>query len=330
MRNKLLKISGAGMLALAAASSSMIMTTPAAQAAEMPAHVITNVQITSKDTNQPETLEKIKADPTYHGDIKVVINFQVPDSAKVGDTYTFDFTRNTTDKEVSQLTDTDGNSSMELTMEGTKATLTVTESQKTDENGNTIEVCGRTGRFTLDGLAIGEPGEATDTDPNSATDAIPSEDLLLPQTTPLPEGTSFSDDPERCSDSEVIITETVTPDPTDDPSTTGEPTRPSTTESSTSSTTSTTTTTPSTTYPAANSPLPYYPDPTPSDVITPGSTNIGGGFTDDSENRNPKLVRSDGGESISVEDDEKVGPEVKTGGSVHQKSFWGKIAGLFT
>lgn len=63
----------------------------------------------------------------------------------------------------------------------------------------------------------------------------------------------------------------------------------------------------------------------------------GGGFTDNSKSRIPSWIRSNGGESISVEDnpsvtgkdDEAVGPEVKTGGAAENASFFAKVANLF-
>lgn len=63
----------------------------------------------------------------------------------------------------------------------------------------------------------------------------------------------------------------------------------------------------------------------------------GGGFTDNSKSHIPSWIRSDGGESISVEDDpsvtgeddEAVGPEVKTGGAAENASFFAKVANLF-
>lgn len=54
----------------------------------------------------------------------------------------------------------------------------------------------------------------------------------------------------------------------------------------------------------------------------------GGGFTDDSKARNPQWNRLGGGESISAEDDKK-GPEVKTGGAGESHSFFAKIAQIF-
>ena len=56
----------------------------------------------------------------------------------------------------------------------------------------------------------------------------------------------------------------------------------------------------------------------------------GGGFTDDSKQHNPKWNRSDGGESISVDDDENAeGPEVNTGGEVQSQSFFTKVLNVF-
>lgn len=56
----------------------------------------------------------------------------------------------------------------------------------------------------------------------------------------------------------------------------------------------------------------------------------GGGFTDDSKQHNPKWNRSDGGESISVDDDmDAEGPEVNTGGEVQSQSFFTKVLNVF-
>lgn len=57
----------------------------------------------------------------------------------------------------------------------------------------------------------------------------------------------------------------------------------------------------------------------------------GGGFTDDSKQNNPKWNRSDGGESISVDDDDMdaEGPEVNTGGEVQSQSFFTKVLNVF-
>lgn len=57
----------------------------------------------------------------------------------------------------------------------------------------------------------------------------------------------------------------------------------------------------------------------------------GGGFTDDSKQHNPKWNRSDGGESISVDDNDMdaEGPEVNTGGEVQSQSFFTKVLNVF-
>ena len=54
-----------------------------------------------------------------------------------------------------------------------------------------------------------------------------------------------------------------------------------------------------------------------------------GGYTDDSKAHNPSWIRSDGGESISVsEEDDIAGPEVKTGGETEKGSFFSKVLSL--
>lgn len=53
------------------------------------------------------------------------------------------------------------------------------------------------------------------------------------------------------------------------------------------------------------------------------------GFTDNSKKNNPQWRKSSGGESISVDDDKK-GPEVKTGGEGESQSFFDKIKELFS
>lgn len=54
-----------------------------------------------------------------------------------------------------------------------------------------------------------------------------------------------------------------------------------------------------------------------------------GGYTDDSKAHNPSWIRSDGGESVSVsEEDDIAGPEVKTGGETEKGSFFSKVLSL--
>lgn len=63
-------------------------------------------------------------------------------------------------------------------------------------------------------------------------------------------------------------------------------------------------------------------------VASPGTA--GNGFSDGSKSSLPEWRKSDGGESISIDDDDKVGPEVKTGGSVKSASVFDKIKALFS
>lgn len=134
-----------------------------------------------------------------------------------------------------------------------------------------------------------------------------------PQTSPteVDDQIDFPEDPSG-------TTATVSSDPTATDS--QSPTRPSGTTSSNISDTAT----PSTTQPVVNTPVQHPVAP----IVGSVPQGVNNGFTDGSENRVPTLVREDGGESVFVDDD-KVGPEVNTGGAVEKKSLWEKILGLF-
>lgn len=353
---------------------------PAAMAADIAPHVIESVTVTNsegKEMTQAD-IDGIKKGNIDDGRLlyNVSLKFHLPNSAKKGDTYTFDWKTNfpaSTEIMIKNKGESDDAASMKLTFDGKgKATLEVLK------NG-----CGREGSFGI-GIITGK-GEVVGNDVKDGDGKVVGkifkyDEITVPKATKLPEGKSYEDS-DSCEPGEVSIDDgngsgnggdkgdgsnnggdkgdgsgngsdnggdkgdgsgngsgngSDKGDGSDngsghgfdndggsdkgDGSGNGSGDGSGSGNGSNSADDSDATSDED----GAGAGADFLNSPN-------GNQNGagGGGFTDDSANRKAELTRSGGGESVSVSDDEKVGPEVNTGGTVENLSFFQKVFKMF-
>lgn len=347
---------------------------PAAMAADIAPHVIESVTV--KDSEGKEMSQK-DIDGIKRGDIKdgrllynVDLKFHLPNSAKKGDTYTFDWKTNypaSTEIMIKNKGESDDKASMKLTFDGKgKATLEVLK------NG-----CGRTGSFGV-GIITGKGevvgGDVKDGDGKVVGKIFKYDEIVVPKATKLPEGKSYEDS-ESCEPGEVSIDDgdgsgnggdkgdgsdnggdkgdgsgngsdnggdkgdgdgsgngsdkgdgsdngSGDGSGNDGGSDNGDGSGNGSGDGSGDGSGSTDDSDETSDEDGAGAGDGSLNNPG-------GNQNGAGGFTDDSANKKAELTRSGGGESVSVSDDEKVGPEVNTGGTVENLSFFQKIFKMF-
>lgn len=351
---------------------------PAAMAADIAPHVIESVTVKNSEGKE---MSQADIDGIKKGNIKdgrllynVNLKFHLPNSAKKGDTYTFDWSTNypaSTEIMIKNKGESDDEASMKLTFDGKgKATLEVLK------NG-----CGREGSFgtgivTGKGEVVG--GDVKDGDGKVVGKIFKYDEIVVPKATKLPEGKSYEDS-DSCKPGEVSIDDgdgsgnggdkgdgsdnggdkgdgsgngssnggdkgdgsgngsgngSDKGDGSDNGSGHGSDNDGGSDNGDgngsgdgsgdgSDSTDDSDATSDEDDAGAGDGSMndPY------------GNQNGAGagvgGFTDDSANRKAELTRTGGGESVSVSDDEKVGPEVNTGGTVENLSFFQKIFKMF-
>lgn len=359
---------------------------PAAMAADIAPHVIKSVTVTNsegKEMSQAD-IDGIKKGNIDDGRLlyNVSLKFHLPNSAKKGDTYTFDWKTNfpaSTEIMIKNKGESDDAASMKLTFDGKgKATLEVLK------NG-----CGREGSFGI-GIITGK-GEVVGNDVKDGDGKVVGkifkyDEITVPKATKLPEGKSYEDS-DSCEPGEVSIDDgngsgnggdkgdgsdnggdkgdgsdnggdkgdgsdngsgnggdkgdgsgdgsgngsdkgdgsdngSGDGSGNDGGSDNGDGSGNGSGDGSGDGSGSTDDSDATSDEDGAGAGDGSLNNPS-------GNQNGAGGFTDDSANKKAELTRSGGGESVSVSDDEKVGPEVNTGGAVENLSFFQKIFKMF-
>lgn len=300
-------------------------TVPAAVQADsngkLPDYAIQDVTLDILDNDgkaakKDVSVEDIRNTPTDSFTVRGNYKLKIPGTAKKGDKLTIEFFNGEGGKNWKDNTreiEVDGEPYLDITSKDGK-TYTV-ELLK--------EACGLEADFSLVSNLNGANGESQKFDYTKATKA--------------PKDVDWEGD--KCSDT----VDTVTESPSDDKP------QPSDDKDDNSTSTKTTKVEPTTPDPGAGQPGTPGTDPsngenTSGNAPTTGNASggapahshdsqtvvSGGGFTDDSKQHNPKWNRSDGGESISVDDDtDAEGPEVNTGGNVQSHSFFAKVFNIF-
>lgn len=322
-------LAGSAMIALGAASmapafaqeATNTTTSPTAEASggsELPPYVIQDVTLSILNGNKVEQenatiddVKKISNALTVQGNYKV----KIPDSAKAGDYFTVEFYNGPDSNWQKNVRN--------IAPEGEDEDIVSIES----EDGTTYKVellkeaCGVEFSFTLNSEIDGQSE-----DPNNFTytDATPAPEGFEWTSAECSDSSSENVEPQPSdtsspSTSSPIITSTA-PEPGNTSGTAGEPGEPGEPGGSGSAGGTGNADSASTDAGAADS-APVAP------VTSRDSQTVvsGGGFTDDAAMKKPQWTRSDGGESISVEDDEATGPEVNTGGRVDGLSFFEKV-----
>lgn len=355
---------------------------PAAMAADIAPHVIESVTVTNsegKEMTQAD-IDGIKKGNIDDGRLLYNVNlkFHLPNSAKKGDTYTFDWSTNypaSTEIMIKNKGESDDEASMKLTFDGKgKATLEVLK------NG-----CGREGSFgtgivTGKGEVVG--GDVKDGDGKVVGKIFKYDEIVVPKATKLPEGKSYEDS-DSCEPGEVSIDDgngsgnggdkgdgsdnggdkgdgsgngssnggdkgdgsgdgsgngsdkgdgsgngsghgSDNDGGSDKGDGSGNGSDDGSGDSSGDGSDSTDDSDATSDEDGAGA-----GDGSMNDPYGNQNGAGAGGFTDDSANKKAELTRSGGGESVSVSDDEKVGPEVNTGGTVENLSFFQKIFKMF-
>lgn len=351
---------------------------PAAMAADIAPHVIESVTVKNSEGKE---MTQAGIDGIKKGDIddgrllyNVNLKFHLPNSAKKGDTYTFDWSTNypaSTEIMIKNKGESDDEASMKLTFDGKgKATLEVLK------NG-----CGREGSFgtgivTGKGEVVG--GDVKDGDGKVVGKIFKYDEIVVPKATKLPEGKSYEDS-DSCKPGEVSIDDgdgsgnggdkgdgsdnggdkgdgsgngsgnggdkgdgsgdgsgngsdkgdgsdngSGDGSGNDGGSDNGDGSGNGSGDGSGDGSGSADDSDATSDEDGAGAGTDFLNNPN-------GNQNgaSGGGFTDDSANKKAELTRTGGGESVSVSDDEKVGPEVNTGGTVENLSFFQKIFKMF-
>ena len=363
---------------------------PAAMAADIAPHVIESVTVTNSEGKEmsQKDIDGIKKGNIDDGRLlyNVSLKFHLPNSAKKGDTYTFDWSTNypaSTEIMIKNKGESDDEASMKLTFDGKgKATLEVLK------NG-----CGREGSFgtgivTGKGEVVG--GDVKDGDGKVVGKIFKYDEIVVPKATKLPEGKSYEDS-DSCKPGEVSIDDgdgsgnggdkgdgsdnggdkgdgsgngsdngsgngsgngsdngsgngsgngsdngsgsgdgsgngSGDGSGNDGGSDKGDGSGDGSSDSSGDGSDSTDDSDTTSDEDGAGAGTDFLNNPNGNQN---GAGAGAGGFTDDSANKKAELTRSGGGESVSVSDDEKVGPEVNTGGTVENLSFFQKIFKMF-
>lgn len=305
-------------------------TTPATVQADsngkLPDYSIQNVTLDILDNDgkaakKDVSVEDIKNTPTDSFTVRGNYKLKIPGTAKKGDKLTIEFFngeggKNWEKNNVRPIPIEEGGEPyLDIT---SKDGQTYTVELLKEACGSIIET-----EFSLTSNLNGSNGESQKFDYTKATQAPKDVDWYG----------------EKCSDT----VDTVTESPSDDKP------QPSDDKDDNSTSTKTTKVEPTTPDPGAGQPGTPGTDPSNGENTSgnaPATGNAsggapahshdsqtvvsGGGFTDDSKQHNPKWNRSDGGESISVDDDaDAEGPEVNTGGNVQSHSFLDKVFNIF-